>query len=117
MAVTAIGVFLLGVGVSLGEEWETPTTHDYVALGGAACLLLVGYACVILSMRHGELAVVAPFRYSIILFAIIMGYLVWGDIPDRYTLIGTAIVVATGAYSFQRERALARRGSVSRSSG
>jgi drug/metabolite transporter (DMT)-like permease len=58
-------------------------------------------------MRHGDVAVVAPFRYTVIVFAIIVGYLVWGDVPDLLTLLGTAIIIATGIYTFYRERRLA----------
>ena len=59
---------------------------------------------------------VAPFRYSFIPYAILIGWLVWGDVPDVLTLVGITIVVATGIYTFYRERqvAAARRG-VSRS--
>ena len=59
---------------------------------------------VILAMRHGEMGVIAPFRYAVILFAIALGYLVWGDIPDIFTITGTVIVVATGLYTIHRER-------------
>jgi len=106
-AVTALGVFVMGLGLSIGEEWVTPSRFEWLILAGAAGLLLIGYGCVILAMRHGEVSVVAPFRYSVILFAIALGYLVWGDVPDAYMLIGTAIVVATGIYSFRREQKLA----------
>ncbi|PPE77880.1 EamA family transporter [Kaistia algarum] len=108
-AVTAIGVLVMGAGLSLTETWVDPSREDWLILSGAACLLMVGYGCVILAMRHGAVAVVAPFRYSVIIFAIALGYLVFGDIPDRYMLIGTAIVVATGVYSFRREQKLAAR--------
>lgn len=106
-AVTAFGVFVMGLGLSASEEWVTPSQFEWIILAGAAGLLLIGYGAVILAMRHGEVSVVAPFRYSVILFAIALGYLVWGDVPDAYMLIGTAIVVATGIYSFRREQKLA----------
>jgi drug/metabolite transporter (DMT)-like permease len=50
------------------------------------------------------MGVIAPFRYAVILFAIALGYLVWGDIPDIFTITGTVIVVATGLYTIHRER-------------
>ena len=59
-------------------------------------------------MRYGAMAGVAPFRYSGILFAVALGYLVWGDVPDALTLVGTLIVVATGVYTFKREMRLAQ---------
>ncbi|MBZ9937901.1 DMT family transporter [Mesorhizobium sp. BR1-1-16] len=106
-AVTAAAVTLTGGVISLGETWLTPSTHEWVILSGAALLLLVGYGTMILAMRGGSLAVIAPFRYVVILYAITIGYLVWGDIPDSYTIIGTLVVVATGLYSIHRERRVA----------
>lgn len=103
-AVTAAAVTLTGGAISLGETWLTPSTYEWMILSGAACLLLIGYGTMILAMRGGSLAVIAPFRYVVILYAITIGYLVWGDIPDSYTIIGTLIVVATGLYSIHRER-------------
>ncbi len=106
-AVTAVAVTLTGGVISLGETWLVPTPHEWTILSGAALLLLVGYVTMILAMRGGSMAVIAPFRYVVILYAITIGYIVWGDIPDSYTIIGTAIVVATGLYSIYRERRVA----------
>jgi drug/metabolite transporter (DMT)-like permease len=51
---------------------------------------------------------VAPFRYTVIVWAMIVGYLVFADVPDLPMLIGTAIIIATGVYTFHRERKQAR---------
>lgn len=106
-AVTATAVLVAGLSISTGETWLLPTAHEWLILSGAACLLLAGYGTVILAMRGVSMAVIAPFRYCIIVYAIVIGYLVWGDIPDAYTILGTAIVVATGLYSIHRERRVA----------
>ena len=55
-------------------------------------------------MRVGELAVVAPFRYTSLLWAILLGWAVFGALPDLQTWVGSAIVVASGVYVFMRER-------------
>ena len=57
-------------------------------------------------MRTGEIAVVAPFRYSILLWAILAGFLVWGEVPDLPTWAGIAIVTGAGLYTFLREQRL-----------
>ena len=106
--VTAGAVMLSGAALGLAETWSRPNLEELSLLAVAACLLLVGYGTVILAMRHGEMGVMAPFRYAVILFAIALGYAVWGDVPDAYTIIGTAIVVATGLYTIHRERHVAR---------
>ena len=59
-------------------------------------------------MRVGEIGFVAPFRYTSLLVALVIGLLVFGDWPENLTLIGAGIVVATGLFTLWRER-LARR--------
>ena len=59
-------------------------------------------------MRTGEIAAVAPFRYSVILWAVLAGYLVWREAPDAASWIGIAVVTAAGIYTFLRERQLGR---------
>ncbi|MBL6430647.1 MAG: hypothetical protein HPM95_03345 [Alphaproteobacteria bacterium] len=80
-----------------------PTTKELLFLATAAGFIPVGFTCLITAMRMGDISLVAPFRYSIILWAILIGWF-WGDIPDLATLAGIAILVATGLYSLMRER-------------
>jgi drug/metabolite transporter (DMT)-like permease len=53
-------------------------------------------------MRVGEVAVVTPFRYTRLLFALILGFLIFAERPDAATLIGGAIIVASGVYTIVR---------------
>ncbi|WP_349360414.1 DMT family transporter [Stappia sp.] len=101
---TLLGVCLMGLVLSLGEDWLVPTWRELAYLATAAGFILVGFVSIIAAMRMGDLSVVAPFRYSIILWAILIGYVVWGDVPDGPTLAGIAILVGTGLYSLMRER-------------
>jgi len=59
-------------------------------------------------MRIGDLATIAPFRYTALLWSILIGVLFFDEIPDRWTLIGSAIIVAMGVFSLYRERQVAR---------
>ncbi|MFI5410161.1 DMT family transporter [Kaistia sp. UC242_56] len=108
VAITAAAMTATGATMSLAETWPIPDARQWTTLSAASVLLLFGYGTSILAMRYGAMAVVAPFRYSGILFAVILGYMVWGDVPDVLTLVGTLIVVATGVYTFRREMRLAR---------
>ena len=108
-AVAAVAVMLAGAGLGLSEDWIAVTGRDLALLATAAVCLIGGYLTVIVATRSGEVSAVAPFRYSIILWALIIGYLVWGDVPRAMTLIGIAIVVAAGVYTFEREARLKRR--------
>lgn len=88
------------------EQWIWPSRNALLLLAGAAVFLLGGYYGIIDAMRHGEVAVVSPFRYSVIVWAILAGIAVFGERPDRSALLGTAIVIAAGIYTFLRERRL-----------
>jgi drug/metabolite transporter (DMT)-like permease len=98
-AVTLMGV--LGVAV---EGWQAVTATQLLQTTGAAGFLIVGYLCAIKVMRVGDLALVAPFRYTSLLFAIILGWALFGTLPDPLTLIGGAVVVISGIYVILRER-------------
>ena len=94
--VTAIAVCCTGPVWSLisGEQWVMPGPRSIALVAGAAAFLLGGYLTAVVFMRHGDIAVVAPFRYTVIVWAIVVGYLVWGEAPDGVTLVGTAIIIA-----------------------
>ncbi|WP_306027657.1 DMT family transporter [Stappia sp. MMSF_3263] len=103
---TLVGVTVTGLGLSVTETWVMPSAKNLLLLATAAGFILVGFVCIINAMRIGDISLVAPFRYSIILWAIVIGYLVWEDIPDTFTLAGIAVLVGTGIYSLARERKL-----------
>ncbi|WP_417684358.1 DMT family transporter [Roseibium sp.] len=111
---TAIGVTVLGGGLMTTQGWEPVGLQELGILFAAAGFVLCGYIFIILAMRSGDISVVAPFRYSAVLWALGLGYAFWGEIPDLMTMAGTSIVVATGIYTFVREH---RQGSLRRSAG
>jgi drug/metabolite transporter (DMT)-like permease len=97
-------VSLLGLALWPFESWHVPSWQQLSMLTGAALLLLVAYFLMIVAMRGGELAVIAPFRYSIVLWALTSGFVVWGEVPDAAALAGTIMVIVAGLYTFWRER-------------
>lgn len=74
-----------------------------VLLAASACLV-VGYMASISAMRVGEVGFVAPFRYTSLVWAIVLGWLVFGQLPGALTLTGAGIVIATGLFTLYRER-------------
>lgn len=86
--------------------WEPLKLEDapYFVLSGI--LLASAHYAMIESFRLGEAAVVAPFKYSSLLWAIVVGYLAFGDLPDWWTLIGASIVIGAGLYILHREISL-----------
>ena len=103
--VTTVTVTLAGAAiiVPLGG-WTPPSSRALGLLTLAAVLLLIGYQCVIMALRSGDISAVAPFRYSALLWAMLLGYLVFGDVPDAMMVTGAAIIVLSGLYAFYRER-------------
>jgi drug/metabolite transporter (DMT)-like permease len=84
-----------------GFVWPEP--WQFALLATAAVFLAAGYMFMVSTLRLGELSATAPFRYSILIFAIISGVLVFGEFPDGWAMIGMALIVAAGLYAAHRE--------------
>lgn len=104
LAVSVCGAFLIQ---PMGG-WTPPSAFDLFLLACAAGLLLVGYQFIILAMRSGEISFVAPFRYTGLLFSILLGFVVFSDVPDLAMILGSAIIVGSGLYMLYRERIVGR---------
>jgi drug/metabolite transporter (DMT)-like permease len=102
--VSASSVLCAGLLLSAFEAWRMPELPHLAMLACAAVFLVLGYFFVTVSLRAGEISAIAPFRYSVVVFAIIVGAIVWGHVPDLLSFVGVAIVMAAGLYTFHRER-------------
>lgn len=102
-----IGLVPAGIGLMamMGDSFVPPTPGQWLGLSGALLTGLFGYYAVVAAMRLGEVSVVAPFRYTRLVFALIVAMIFFGERPGLTTLIGAAIVVGSGLYAFARERA------------
>jgi len=103
--VTTVTVAITGavILVPLGG-WTPPSGRALGLLAFAAVLLLIGYQCIIMALRSGDISAVAPFRYSALLWAMLLGYLAFGDVPDAMMVTGASVIVLSGLYAFYRER-------------
>ncbi|WP_371420705.1 DMT family transporter [Tardiphaga sp.] len=101
---TTVVMTLVGGGlmVPLGG-WAEPSASALLLLAVAAVLVLIGYQCVIMALRVGDISAVAPFRYTQLLWAMLLGYLMFGDRPDGAMILGASVIVASGLYTFHRE--------------
>ncbi len=93
---------------STTQEWREVTPQVALYLFTAAGFILVGYIAAITAMRYGEISFVSPFRYTVIVWAMILGFFVFGDIPDSITVMGSLIVVGAGVFTIYRERKIVR---------
>lgn len=113
VAAMGLGLSLLstaGMGTNFAglTGWLPLGGKQIAQVAGAGVFLIGGYLFAVSAMRFGDIGIVAPFRYTSLLWAVLLGFAVFGNLPDGWTLIGAAIVVASGIYTLLRERALRR---------
>ena len=102
--VTSASILVFFGFASLSIEWQPVTAREGALIGASAIFIMGGYAFSVMVMRVGEVSVIAPFRYTGLLWALILGWLVFGDWPDAVTMLGALIVVASGLFTLYRER-------------
>lgn len=97
-------VGLLGVGMSALETWQSPWRIELAYLAGAALLVTAGSFSIISAFRNTDVGVVAGYRYSVVPIAVLIGWLVWGETPDKIAYAGIALIVGSGLYTLHRQR-------------
>ncbi len=107
---TATTIMLGGLllGISSGN-WSLPDAGHLWRLAVAAVFLFGAYHFIVLTMRTGETGFVSPFRYTGLLWAGLAGWLVFAEIPDRFTIIGSVIVVSMGLLTLHRENRIGKK--------
>ena len=108
--ITAASVTIMGALMGLTEDWVVPAAGDLAKVSGASVLLSAGYVTSIIAMRNGDMSVTACFRYVAVVFAVAAGFLVWGDVPEMATIVGSVVIIGAGLYTLYRERRVARSG-------
>lgn len=107
-AVALLTLSLVGLSFSPFEAWVMPSRAALWQVAASGAMLSLGIFLVVLATRGGELSIIAPFRYSAVLWAVILGYLLWGDGADLPTVIGAAVIIGSGLYISLREGRLRR---------
>lgn len=100
---------LILLAFSGGAAWPDPVT--WLLLLGAVAVGIIAYYSITTASRTGDVAVVTPFRYSRLPFALAIGFLFFAEVPDAATYAGGVLIVGSGLYTFVRERRLAREAS------
>ena len=96
-AVSAAGLLTLPFG------WRVPGLLDLALLAFSGLMLFGAHFLMIEAFRYAQVAVVSPFKYVALVWAVMVGYLLWSDIPDQWTLTGGALIIASGLYVLHRE--------------
>jgi drug/metabolite transporter (DMT)-like permease len=104
----SVAVTLIGAVITTWQGWVAVSPQQAMYLAIASAALICGYMFAVMVMRVGDIGLIAPFRYTSLLWAILFGWMLFGSLPDSLTVAGAAIVVATGLYTLLRERRLSR---------
>jgi drug/metabolite transporter (DMT)-like permease len=99
------GTFALGALMS-PFGWVTPSIGSLGLFAAAGCISVSALLCVNRSLKLAPASVVVPYQYSMIIWAVMFGYVVFGDVPSMATIFGAAIIIGAGFYIFLREREL-----------
>lgn len=105
----SICVMLGGLLWAVFEGFHPITMEQSGWIGLGSVFLVGGYLFTVMSLRGTEVAYTAPFRYTLIIYALILGYVVFGDVPDGWSMIGIMLIVGSGLFTLYREQRLKKR--------
>lgn len=106
--ITSAAIMVVFGLASLADTWAPMDGRAIGLTAGAAFMIIGAYLFSIMVMRVGEIGFIAPFRYTGLIWALVLGWLAFGDWPETITLVGAAIVAGSGLYTLWRESRLAR---------
>lgn len=99
----------LGASLALPFVWTEPSLAEWAFLAAVGLIGGSSHLVLIHAYRLGPASLIAPYQYTQIAWSIALGALLFGDLPDAYTLLGTSIIIAAGLYVLLREAQLKRR--------
>lgn len=85
-------------------DWKWPTPTAWALMVVISLIGAIAHYALITALNHAEAGAVQPYSYTLLVWATVMGWLVFGDVPDEWTIIGAAIVVASGLYTWHHDR-------------
>lgn len=86
------------------ETWQPVWQPHAIYLACAAAFMAAASLCIVQAFRVADIGVVAGYRYSVVVMAVVAGYLVWGHIPDAMAFLGIGLIVGSGLYTMHRQR-------------
>ena len=100
---STVAVMTVGALAAFVYPWRMPDAEDWALFALLGVLNGGAHYMMIEAHRWAEASVIAPFRYTALVWAFILGYFLWDDVPDAWLLSGSALVVASGLYILHRE--------------
>ncbi|HYD07715.1 MAG TPA: DMT family transporter, partial [Reyranella sp.] len=106
---SAVTLAVVGCAWALFEGWQPMSTRGVLLVLGSSVLLAAGYQFLMIALRSGaEFSVIGSFRYASVLWAIAIGYVLWGDVPNLLAVAGIVVIIGSGLYILHRERVRTR---------
>ena len=99
----SVALTLTGCAVGLGEQWQALSVRETAYLALAACFFSLAVYLAVRAFRGVDVSVVAPFRYTFLLWAGIAGHVFFNELPDAWSMTGAALIVGSGLYTLHRE--------------
>lgn len=106
---STVAVCLLGFAALDQQPWAPLTLNGLGLLAASAVLVSFGIVFVVIAFRDVVVSVVSPFRYSAVVWAMLFGFLIWGEKPNDLAVLGTVLIVISGLYAMQHEAMALRR--------
>ena len=107
---SAVTLAIVGCVWATLNGWQPMSLRGVLLVLGSSLLLATGYQLLMISLRSGaEFSVIGSFRYASVLWALVIGYTLWGDLPNLLAITGIAVVVGAGLYILHRERVTRRK--------
>ena len=97
------GPLIIAIGTMSGDVWLTPDKKGWLLFVGAGICSVIAWVGFIRGYRGASPALLAPFEYTALIGGAIAGYLIWGEVPDRWVVAGGATIMASGLYVVYRE--------------
>jgi drug/metabolite transporter (DMT)-like permease len=104
MFYSCLSVLMLGAAMYPWQIWVVLTRNDMLIFTLAATLLMFGNYFMAEAFRNVDVSYVSPFRYTVIIWALLASYLTWGHVPDSLSFLGTGLIILSGLYTLYRER-------------
>jgi drug/metabolite transporter (DMT)-like permease len=111
---TAIAGGFTGLGLGVTEQWTSAFVAPTLYLVIAGLFVTFGNLAIVIACRDADLGVIAPFRYFGILIALLLGFLVFRDLPDMISVFGIVLIIGSGIYTMHREQVRRRLAAASR---
>jgi len=99
----ALGSAVIGAILGLFETWQPMALADVGMLAISAAMVAIGHVLIVIAFRGVDVTAIAPFRYTLLIWSGVCGYLAFGEVPDRFAIFGSALIVGSGLYALHRE--------------